>query len=143
MEGFHRSPGWGLAFSGKYESADEKTAHAGMPAGSETSGREKTRTRSCNTMPGFTYILASKPYGTLYIGVTNNLRRRLSEHRSPQNRGFSGRYAVHRLVWYEAFDDIRDAIDREKQLKKWYRSWKIALIEEVNPKWEDLAEDLL
>lgn len=94
-------------------------------------------------MPGFTYMLASKPYGTLYIGVTNDLQRRLTEHRSLSNRGFTGRYGVHRLVWYEEFEDIRDTIDREKQLKKWYRRWKIELIEETNPRWADLAEDLV
>ncbi|MDZ4700368.1 MAG: GIY-YIG nuclease family protein [Rhodothermales bacterium] len=92
---------------------------------------------------GYVYLLASKPHGTLYLGATNNLARRISQHRSPLNAGFSARYHVHNLVWYEEFDDFRDAIDREKQLKKWYRRWKIDLIVQVNPRWIDLSKDLL
>ena len=90
---------------------------------------------------GYVYILASKKNGTLYIGVTNNLLRRVEEHQTGAINGFTKRYQVHRLVYYEPFDDIANAILREKQLKKWNRQWKIALIERVNPWWRDLLED--
>ena len=91
---------------------------------------------------GYTYILASKRNGTLYIGVTNNLARRVHEHKTGYNERFTKRYRVHRLVYYEAFDDIRNAIKREKQLKKWNRRWKIGLIQSVNPEWRDLSDEL-
>jgi putative endonuclease len=84
------------------------------------------------------YILASDVGGTLYIGVTNDLVRRIYEHRTNAIRGFSQRYAVHRLVYYEQFDQIEFAIQREKRLKKWKRVWKVALIEKANPNWIDL-----
>jgi putative endonuclease len=84
------------------------------------------------------YILASKIGGTLYIGVTNDLVRRVFEHRSEVVRGFTKRYSVHRLVYFEQFSDIESAIRREKRLKKWNRAWKIRLIEEANPNWDDL-----
>jgi putative endonuclease len=84
------------------------------------------------------YILASGIGGTLYVGVTNDLVRRVYEHRTNAVLGFSGRYAVHRLLYYEQFDDIEFAIRREKRLKKWNRAWKIELIEKTNPNWIDL-----
>jgi putative endonuclease len=84
------------------------------------------------------YILASDIGGTLYIGVTNDLVRRVYEHRTNAVPGFSGRYGVHRLVYYEQFSDIESAIRREKRLKKWNRAWKIELIEKTNPNWIDL-----
>jgi putative endonuclease len=84
------------------------------------------------------YILASKIGGTLYIGVTNDLIRRVHEHKSDVVDGFSKKYGVHRLVYFEQFDDVENAIRREKRLKKWNRAWKIRLIEESNPNWEDL-----
>jgi putative endonuclease len=87
----------------------------------------------------WTYPVASRS-GTLYIGVTNNLERRIQEHKNGQIEGFSCKYHCDRLVYYERFDDIRKAIDREKQLKGWRREKKIALIESRNPRWEDLAE---
>jgi putative endonuclease len=92
---------------------------------------------------GYVYILASRKHGTLYIGVTSNLSRRMEEHRSGVVRSFTSRYRIKRLVWIEEFDDIREAIEREKQLKKWHRQWKIALIERVNPHWKDLSDKLL
>ena len=93
--------------------------------------------------PGFVYVMASKPYGTLYIGVTNNLEKRVFQHKSGTYQSFVKRYRVYRLVYFESFNDIRDAIAREKQLKNWRRKWKIGLIESVNPKWLGLAmEDL-
>jgi putative endonuclease len=87
----------------------------------------------------FVYILASMRNGTLYIGVTNDLERRIYEHKNDLLPGFTQKYGVHMLVYYEMFEDINDAIMREKQLKKWNRSWKISLIEKHNPKWEDLC----
>ncbi|HVG50695.1 MAG TPA: GIY-YIG nuclease family protein [Xanthobacteraceae bacterium] len=84
------------------------------------------------------YILASSVGGTIYIGVTGNLVRRVFEHRSDFIDGFTKKYGVHRLVHFEQFDDVRDAIQREKRLKKWNRAWKIRLIEETNPLWDDL-----
>jgi len=84
------------------------------------------------------YILASDIGGTLYIGVTNDLVRRVYEHRTNAVPGFSGRYDVHRLVYYEQYSDIESAIRREKRLKKWNRAWKIELIEKTNPNWIDL-----
>ena len=84
------------------------------------------------------YLLASRMGGTLYIGVTNNLVRRIYEHRMGFVEGFTKKYGVKKVVYYERFDDIENAIIREKQLKKWNRAWKIQLIEKDNPNWDDL-----
>jgi putative endonuclease len=84
------------------------------------------------------YILASKLGGTLYIGVTSNLVKRVYEHRTEVVAGFTKEYGVHRLVYFEQHTDIEAAIRREKRLKKWNRVWKIRLIEEANPNWDDL-----
>jgi putative endonuclease len=86
----------------------------------------------------FIYILASKRNGTLYIGLTNDLVRRVYEHKNQVHSGFTRSYHVHLLVYYEVFEDIDAAIVREKQLKKWNRKWKLRLIEQHNPKWKDL-----
>jgi len=91
----------------------------------------------------FVYILASRIGGTLYIGVTNDLIRRVFEHKSKFVRGFTRRYDVVRLVYYEQHDDIEEAILREKRLKKWNRVWKIRLIEEKNPNWVDLYPEIV
>jgi len=88
------------------------------------------------------YILASKPYGTLYIGVTSDLVARLWQHRNGQVKGFTRRYGVHNLLRFEQFATMHDAITREKQLKRWHRQWKINLIESENPHWVDLAPSL-
>ena len=88
--------------------------------------------------PYFVYILASRVGGTLYIGVTNDIVRRLGEHTNGLVAGFTKKYGVTRLVYFETFGDIRDAIAREKQLKRWNRVWKVRLIEENNPNWDDL-----
>lgn len=88
------------------------------------------------------YILASKKYGTLYTGVTNNIVRRTWEHREGLLDGFSKRYGIKQLVYYEAFDDFTEAIHREKCIKKWRRDWKIELVEAMNPDWRDLYETL-
>jgi len=84
------------------------------------------------------YIVASGFAGTLYIGVTNDLIRRVHEHKSKVAEGFTKKHNVDRLVYFETFDDIENAIRREKRLKKWNRAWKIRLIEETNPNWADL-----
>lgn len=89
------------------------------------------------------YILASKRNGTLYIGVTSDLPRRAWEHREGLAEGFTKKYGVHRLVHYELFEDMQNAITREKRLKKWRRAWKIRLIEEKNPSWDDLWSQIL
>jgi putative endonuclease len=86
----------------------------------------------------YVYILASRIGGTLYIGVTNDLVRRVGEHRLESAKGFTKKYGVHKLVYFEQFDDVENAISREKRLKKWNRVWKIRLIEELNPNWDDL-----
>ena len=84
------------------------------------------------------YILASKIGGTLYIGVTNDLVRRVYEHKMKLLGGFTNKYGIGRLVYFEQYDDVEAAIAREKHLKKWQRAWKIRLIEELNPNWDDL-----
>ena len=86
----------------------------------------------------FTYILASRPRGTLYVGVTNNIIRRVEEHRDGKGSAFTRRYKVHTLVWYEETGSITEAIQREKSIKEWPRAWKINLIERDNPHWQDL-----
>jgi len=87
----------------------------------------------------FVYILASQRNGTLYIGVTNDLTRRILEHRNGEFDGFTKRYEVDMLVYFEETNDIESAIAREKQLKNWHRKWKLELIERDNPNWNDLA----
>jgi putative endonuclease len=93
-------------------------------------------------MTYFVYMLASHRHGTLYLGVTNDLPRRVEQHKSKTIPGFSATYDVTRLVWYETYDLIDEAITREKSLKKWRRDWKIRLIEEMNPDWSDLYASL-
>jgi putative endonuclease len=89
-------------------------------------------------MAYYVYLLASKKHGTLYLGVTNDIARRVYEHRTKATGGFTARYDVNKLVWFEIYDDAMTAIAREKELKKWRRDWKIRLIEEQNPGWVDL-----
>ena len=89
------------------------------------------------------YILASKRNGTLYIGVTSDLVKRGWEHRNSVVEGFTKKYGVHSLVYYEMHDGMISAITREKQLKKWQRAWKLRLIEERNPEWRDLWQDIV
>jgi putative endonuclease len=90
----------------------------------------------------YVYIPASRIGGTLYIGVTNDLIRRVAEHRLKLTKGFTEKYEVGRLVYFEQFDDAENAIKREKQLKKWNRAWKIRLIEQLNPNWDDLYSSI-
>jgi putative endonuclease len=89
-------------------------------------------------LPFYVYLLASRRHGTLYLGVTNDLVRRVHEHKTRGVPGFSARYGVDRLVWFETYDDPKDAIAREKELKKWRRDWKVRLVEEQNPESRDL-----
>ena len=96
-----------------------------------------------NTNQYYIYILASKRNGTLYIGVTSDLTKRVYEHKNNLFDGFSKKYSVHQLVYYESTNDIESSIRREKQLKKWKRSWKIELIEKDNAEWRDLYFELI
>lgn len=89
------------------------------------------------------YILASKRNGTLYIGVTSDLVKRIWEHKNNIVEGFTKRYDVHQLVWYEIHESMESAIEREKLLKEWKRKWKLALIEKINPSWQDLYNTIL
>lgn len=91
----------------------------------------------------FVYILASKPYGVLYVGVTNDLVRRVFEHKNNLVKGFTQKYFVHMLVYFEQTNDIESAIKREKQIKAWKRDWKIRLINTNNYKWKDLYRDII
>ena len=88
------------------------------------------------------YIMASQRNGTLYIGVTSNLAQRVWQHKNDQADGFTRKYGVHRLVFFEEHPDAESAITREKRLKKWNRAWKLRLIEEKNPMWRDLYQDI-
>jgi putative endonuclease len=90
----------------------------------------------------YVYLTASRKHGTLYLGITNNLVRRIYEHKTKAKPGFTARYNVVRLVWYESYDDPTNAITREKDIKKWRRDWKIRLIEEENPDWSDLYRSI-
>jgi putative endonuclease len=89
------------------------------------------------------YILASKRNGTLYIGVTSDLVKRIWEHRNDMVEGFTKRYSVHQLVWYELHENMESAIEREKGLKEWKRKWKLELIESTNPNWQDLYHTIV
>jgi len=89
----------------------------------------------------YIYILASKKNGTLYIGMTNDLERRIFEHKNNLIKGFTTKYKVHRLVYFEETNDVNEALLLEKRIKNWNRAWKIELIEKNNPEWEDLAKE--
>lgn len=89
------------------------------------------------------YILASKMRGTLYVGVTSNLVKRIWEHKQDLVPGFTKKYRIHDLVWFEQHDTMESAIGREKAIKEWKRAWKLELIEEANPQWQDLYDQLL
>lgn len=94
-------------------------------------------------MQYFVYILASNRNGTLYVGITSNLVRRIYEHKSGLAEGFTKEYGVYDLVYFETHDNINEALLREKQMKKWNRQWKIRIIEEMNPKWQDLYSQII
>jgi putative endonuclease len=90
----------------------------------------------------YVYILSSGPNGTLYIGVTSDLPKRIWEHKNDVVEGFTQKYKVHNLVWFEAHETMGNAIEREKNIKKWNRKWKLRLIEQSNPSWRDLYEEV-
>lgn len=90
----------------------------------------------------YVYILASRPYGTLYVGVTDELARRVWEHKHDVVAGFTREHGIHRLVWYEVHEGRYEATSREKLIKKWHRDWKINLIQAMNPGWDDLYDAL-
>ena len=89
------------------------------------------------------HLMASRRNGTLYVGVTSDLAKRVWQHKADMVDGFTKRYGVHTLVWYEAHDSMESAIRREKPIKEWKRKWKLELVEKDNPEWKDLYEDLL
>ena len=91
---------------------------------------------------GWVYLMTNRRNGTLYLGVTANLAVRAWQHRTGAVEGFTKKYGLTRLVWYERFEDIRDAIQREKTMKHWPRAWKVRLIHAMNPEWDDLYEVL-
>ncbi len=93
-------------------------------------------------MTAWVYILASRPYGTLYTGVTTELRKRIYEHRDGEVAGFTSTYGVKALVWYQEYGDVQSAIAQEKRIKRWHRQWKFELIEKMNPNWQDLYGEL-
>jgi putative endonuclease len=106
-----------------------------VPAKAGTQGRQ--------AMSFFVYILASQRNGTLYIGMTDDLSRRVEQHRADALSGFTRAYGVKTLVWYEVHETRQAAFQRERQLKKWNRAWKLELIERMNPTWRDLVDELL
>ncbi len=89
----------------------------------------------------YTYILANKRNGTLYVGITSDLEKRIVQHKTKMFEGFTQKYDVNMLVYFETTDDVGYAIAREKKIKRWNRKWKLELIEKMNPDWEDLAKD--
>ena len=94
------------------------------------------------TKAGYVYIMASRRNGTIYIGVTSDLINRVAQHRSGKIKGFTSQYGCKLLVWYEAHDDLQQAWQRELQMKEWKRQWKLRVIEEKNPDWNDLFESI-
>jgi putative endonuclease len=90
----------------------------------------------------YVYVLASEPYGTLYVGVTSDLMRRVWEHKNGYVEGCTKRYGVERLVWFEQHESIVEAIAREKRIKRWHRDWKVNLVQAMNPRWDDLYDEL-
>jgi putative endonuclease len=98
--------------------------------------------RQHDTLTYYVYILTNRPNGTLYAGVTNDIIRRVTEHRANIGSKFTTKYGIHRLVYFEAFEQIESAIHREKRIKTWNRAWKVRMILQTNPEWRDLFDDL-
>ena len=94
-------------------------------------------------MGGYVYILTNRPNGTLYVGVTSDLISRIAQHRGGSIKGFTKTYGLKRLIYFEVYDDIVTAIQREKNIKHWSRTWKVRLILQSNPQWDDLFETLI
>jgi putative endonuclease len=92
--------------------------------------------------PSYVYILASNMYGTLYVGVTTDLVKRIAQHRLELTEGFTKKHGVKHLVWYEIHCDLIEAITREKRIKKWKRAWKVSLVQAMNPAWRDLFDEI-
>lgn len=101
------------------------------------------KSKGNEVISGFVYILASKPRGTLYVGVTSNLAARIYQHKQGLTGGFAAKYGCATLVWAEKFPSMVEAIANEKRLKRWHRRWKFELIEKANPDWKDLYDDLI
>jgi putative endonuclease len=116
-----------------------------MNSGRQTHDGLDPRSRRSNNegLQYFVYLLASGRNGTLYVGVTNDLIRRIHEHKNDLVDGFTEKYGVHLLVWFESTPSVEAAIHKEKQIKNWKRAWKVALIEKTNPEWRDLYESIL
>ncbi len=91
----------------------------------------------------YVYILTNKKRGVFYVGVTRDLIKRIWQHKNRMGQGFTSKYNLHNLVYFELYQEVTDAIQREKRLKRWKRSWKIKLIEKANPRWQDLYSSLL
>jgi putative endonuclease len=108
----------------------------------ELGARSRGRARGVSPLSFFVYILASRRNGTLYIGMTDDLVRRVWQHRIGLIAGFTKEYGVKMLVWYELHETRESAFQRERQLKKWNRAWKLQLIEKFNPQWRDLADEI-
>jgi putative endonuclease len=108
------------------------------------SARERIRNPDTSLfVPYYVYLLASRKNGTLYLGVTRDLVRRVYEHKNKIVPGFTARYDVERLLWFECYDDPSRAIEREKEIKKWRRAWKVVLIEKANPEWRDIYPEII
>jgi putative endonuclease len=90
----------------------------------------------------YVYVLCNRPYGTLYVGVTSDLAKRVWQHKEHLVAGFTARHGIARLVWYECHESIEEAITREKQIKEWHRDWKVNLVQTMNPDWRDLYDEL-
>jgi putative endonuclease len=123
----------------EYGEARTEAIHAGAIANPLAQSPQLSHHRG---MKGYVYILASKRNGTIYTGVTSDLPRRLYEHQNDLTPGFTTRYGVKTLVWFEEHDLVVDAIAREKAIKNWPRKWKLDLIEAMNPEWDDIAHYL-
>ena len=127
------------SFRGARSASPESiTTILGMDPGLAPYGAPRNDEGREPAMAYYVYLLASKKHGTIYLGVTNDIVRRVYEHKAKAVAGFTSRYSVDKLVWFEIYEDAITAIAREKELKKWRRDWKIRLIEEQNPGWVDL-----
>ena len=124
----------------------QELSSSGLTRGSSLLKHQMTSRGSLpklSCMSYFVYMLASQKNGTLYVGVTNDLIRRVYEHKSKSVPGFTSRYGVDRLVWFDQTDSVESAISTEKRLKRWNRAWKMALIEKANPDWRDLYPEIV
>jgi putative endonuclease len=104
--------------------------------------KRESKNLSMSNYNYYVYIISNFNNKVLYIGVTNDLKRRIYEHKNKSIKGFSSKYNINKLIYFEQFNDINEAIQREKQLKKWNRSWKDELIKKLNPKWNDLFDEI-